>query len=484
MEETQKITPRSQDYSEWYLDVIREADLAEPAKVVKGCMVIKPHGYAIWEKIQAQLDRMFKAQEVQNAYFPLFIPMSFLQKEAEHVEGFSPELAVVTHGGGEKLEEPYVVRPTSETIIGHFFAKWIKSHADLPLLINQWANVVRWELRTRMFLRTTEFLWQEGHTAHATHEDAMAFARRILDLYAEFAEGWMAMPVVKGIKTTSEKFAGAATSMSIEAMMQDGKALQSGTSHDLGQNFGKAFGIQFQNDRGESEFVWQTSWGVSTRLVGGLIMTHSDDNGLVLPPRLAPIQAVIVPIYKKEEERALVVETCARLKDRLAAAGVAVRLDDRQGKRPGDKFYEWERKGVPLRLEIGPRDLDKGHVSAKERVDAERSFIPFDRIEDEVRSKLDRFQSHLFEKALALRKANTLVLDQWKDFLEAFKDGESRFVLAHWDGTAETEALIKEETKVTIRCVPLPGQGFDSEPGACIRTGRPSKQRVLFAKSY
>jgi len=484
MSDIKRITPREEDYSQWYLDIVREGDLAEPARVVKGCMVIKPHGYAIWEKTRDALDRMFKDTGHQNAYFPLFIPMSFLKKEARHVEGFSPELAVVTHGGGEELEEPYVVRPTSETIIGHFFAKWIRSHADLPLLINQWANVVRWELRTRMFLRTTEFLWQEGHTAHSTHEDAYAETERMLDIYATFAEKWMAMPVFRTVKTESEKFAGAETSMSIEAMMQDGKALQAGTSHDLGQNFGRAFDVTFQNEKGESEYVWQTSWGVSTRLIGGLIMTHSDDNGLVLPPKLAPVQVVLVPIYRKEKERAAVLEKCTAIHDALKKSGVSIRLDDRPGKRPGDKFYEWERKGVPVRLELGPRDMEKGHVSAKQRTEGERIFIKMDQIETEVPRLLEAFQEHLYSRALKFREENTLHVDTWDDFRNVFADGKSKFVWAHWDGTAATEAAIKEETKATIRGIPMPGHGPEPEPGKCIKTGAESGRRVLFAKAY
>src|SRR5262245_30135330 len=385
-----KITPRGEDYPQWYQDVIREADLAEPAKVVKGCMVIKPHGYAVWEKIQRDLDARFKATGHQNAYFPLLVPQSFMTREAEHVEGFAPELAVVTHAGGEQLEEPYVIRPTSETIIGHFFGKWISSHRDLPLLINQWANVMRWELRTRLFLRTTEFLWQEGHTAHASHDEALEEVKRMLDVYGDFAEQMMAMPVVAGIKTQSEKFAGAVESYCIEAFMQDGKSLQAGTSHDLGQNFGKAFDVKFQNEAGVLDWVWQTSWGVSTRLVGGLAMTHSDDAGLVLPPRMSPVHAAIIPIYKNPEERTRVLAAAERIQKTLGAIDIApegaryrdlleVRIDDRD-LRPGAKFYHWERRGVPMRIELGPKDLDKGQVCVKMRVDGAagtgKQFIP------------------------------------------------------------------------------------------------------------
>ncbi|MEZ4385826.1 MAG: proline--tRNA ligase [Nannocystaceae bacterium] len=493
-----KITPRAEDYPQWYQDVIREAELAEPAKVVKGCMVIKPHGYAIWEKIQRDLDARFKATGHRNAYFPVLIPQSFITKEAEHVEGFAPELAVVTHAGGEALEEPYVVRPTSETIIGHYFAKWISSYRDLPLLINQWANVMRWEKRTRMFLRTTEFLWQEGHTAHATHEDAGAEVERMLNVYGDFAEEVMAMPVVRGIKTDSEKFAGALTSMCIEAMMQDGKALQAGTSHDLGQNFGRAFDVQFQGEDGKLDYVWQTSWGVSTRLIGGLIMTHSDDAGLVLPPRLAPIHAVIVPIFRKAHEREAVMEAATRIKATLEAIDIApersryrdfveVVIDDRP-LRPGAKFYEWERRGVPVRVEIGPKDLAKGQVCVRMRVDTAagsgKEFLAEDEFLAGFRQRLDTFQTELCRIARERMQAQMVTLDTWDEFLAAFAGDQSTFAWCHWDGTAETEAAIKEQTKATIRCVPLAGQGPDPEPGTCIFSGRPSARRVLIAKAY
>jgi prolyl-tRNA synthetase len=485
-EEKGKITPQSEDFPQWYQDVVREGDLAEVAKVVKGCMVIKPHGYAIWEKIQAQLDRQFKATGHKNAYFPLLIPMSFITREAEHVEGFSPELAVVTHAGGKPLEkgEEYVIRPTSETIIGHFFARWIDSYRDLPLLINQWANVMRWELHTRLFLRTTEFLWQEGHTAHATHEEAMEEVFRILHLYGDFADDVMGLSVIRGRKSDSEKFAGAEASYCIEAMMRDGKALQAGTSHDLGQNFGKAFDVMFQNEQGQRDYVWQTSWGVSTRLIGGLIMTHSDDTGLVLPPRLAPVQAVIVPIFRKAHERQSVLEVATKLRDDILGAGVQVELDDREGKRPGDKFFEWERKGVPIRIELGPRDIASGQVMTRLRISEGKEKMPLDTLAQDLPGVLDTFQQSLLARARAWREENTVILDTWDDFVDLFKDGGSKFAWCHWDGTAETEALIKEETKATIRCIPLEGYGPEPEPGSCIRSGKPSEQRVLYAKAY
>ncbi len=485
-EEKGKITTQAEDFPQWYQDVVREGDLAEAAKVVKGCMVIKPHGYAIWEKIQAGLDRRFKETGHKNAYFPLLIPMGFLNKEAQHVEGFAPEVAVVTHAGGKALPEgeQYAIRPTSETIIGHFFAKWIDSYRDLPLLINQWANVMRWEVHTRLFLRTTEFLWQEGHTAHADHDEASEEVLRILDLYGDFAHNVMAMPVIRGIKTESEKFAGAVQTMSIEAMMRDGKALQAGTSHDLGQNFGKAFDVKFQNEEGREDFVWQTSWGVSTRLIGGLIMTHSDDTGLILPPKLAPVQAVIVPIFRKAHEKEKVLPAAAGLRDELKSAGVAVELDDREGKRPGEKYYEWERKGVPIRIELGPRDIESGEAMTKLRIADGKVKMPIATLAQDLGGVLDGFQDFLLERAVKFREDNTVTIDSWGDFTDVFKDGESRFAWCHWDGTAQTETAIKEETKVTIRCIPLEGQGPDSEPGKCIKTGKPSKRRVLFARAY
>lgn len=496
-----RITPRAKDYAQWYQDVIREAQLAEPAEVVKGCMVIRPHGYAIWEKMQADLDRRFKATGHQNAYFPLLIPLSFLAKEAQHVKGFAMECAVVTHAGlkavdgklelkGE-LEEPYVVRPTSETIIGHFFAKWIDSWRDLPLLLNQWANVMRWELRTRLFLRTSEFLWQEGHTAHATHEESLAEVRRMLDVYRDFAQDVMAMPVIQGIKTANERFAGAIETLCIEAIMQDGKSLQAGTSHDLGQNFGRAFNVMFQAQSGEREYVWQTSWGASTRLVGALVMTHSDDEGLVLPPKLAPIHVVIVPIWKNDEEKARVLEAARRVAQELTNDGLAVRVDDRDGLKPGAKYYEWERKGVPVRVEIGPRDLDAGTVMIKRRIapagpdgKPKKEILRMEGLGVSIGKVLDEFQSFLYERAKAFREANTTSVDSWAEFEKVFEGPASKFVWAHWDGTTETELAIKDATKATIRCTPLPGQGPEPKPGQCVKTGKPSAQRVLFSKNY
>jgi prolyl-tRNA synthetase len=486
-----RITPRSEDYAQWYQDVIAQAQLAEPANVVKGCMVIRPHGYAVWEAIQSDLDRRFKATGHKNACFPLLIPMSFIQKEAEHVEGFAPELAVVTHAGGKELEEAYVIRPTSETIIGHFFSKWIDSHRDLPLLINQWANVMRWELRTRMFLRTGEFLWQEGHTAHATHEEAQEEVQRMLDVYRDHMWDVLAVPVIRGVKSANERFAGALETRTVEGMMQDGKALQCGTSHDLGQNFGKAFDVMFQNAQGEREYVWQTSWGVSTRLIGALIMSHSDDDGLVLPPRVAPIHVVIVPIYRKDEERAAVLEAADKIAQDLRDDGLFVEVDKRDGMKPGAKYFEWERKGVPMRLELGPRDLEQRAVMCKMRISETdergkpvKELLSWDDLGVEVGKRLDAFQKFLLDRALAFRKANEVEVDTWEEFEAVFADGGSKFVWAHWDGTTETELAIKEATKATLRCVPLASEGYDASPGTCIKTGKPSAQRVLFAKNY
>ena len=454
-------------------------------------MVIRPHGFAIWEKMQADLDRRFKETGHKNAAFPLLIPMSFIQKEAEHVEGFAPELAVVTHAGGKELEESYCIRPTSETIIGHFFSKWIDSWRDLPMLINQWANVMRWELRTRLFLRTGEFFWQEGHTAHATHEEAHEEVVRMLNTYRDFAHEVMAVPMIRGIKTEHERFAGAIETNTIEAMMQDGKALQSGTSHDLAQNFGKAFDVMFQNKEGQREHVWQTSWGASTRLVGAVIMTHSDDDGLVLPPKLAPIHVAIVPIYRKDEERTAVMDAAYKIAADLRNDGLTVEVDDREGLKPGAKYYDWERKGVPLRLEIGPRDLQDQAVMAKvriaeadERGRPKKVKLPMQDLGVHVGKALDDFQQFLFDRALAFREEKTRTVDTWDDFVDCFKDGESHFVWAHWDGTTETELKIKEETKATIRCLPWEGDGPGPEDGKCIKTGKPSKQRALFAKAY
>ncbi len=487
------ITPRAEDYSQWYQDVIAQAELAEPAGVVRGCMVIRPHGFAIWEAMQADLDRRFKETGHKNACFPLLIPMSFLEKEAEHVEGFAPELAVVTHAGGKELEEPYCIRPTSETIIGHFFSKWIDSHRDLPLLINQWGNVMRWELRTRLFLRTGEFLWQEGHTAHATHEDAKEEVLRMLDVYRDFAHEVMAMPVIRGIKTANERFAGALETRTVEALMQDGKALQSGTSHDLGQNFGKAFNVMFQNENKEREYVWQTSWGLSTRMVGALIMSHSDDGGLVLPPRLAPIHVVVVPIFKKDDEKAAVLEAANRIADELRSDGLQVELDDREGMKPGAKYFEWERKGVPVRIEIGPRDLEEQSVMTKVRVSEldergkpKKEKLPMEDLGISIGKQLDDFQASLFDAAKKRLDESITFVDTWDEFRDVFADQSSRFVYAHWDGTTETELAIKDETKATIRCLPYesdaPAEAF--QPGECVKSGKPSAQRVLYAKAY
>lgn len=487
----QAITPRSKDYSQWYQDVIARGELAEAAGVVRGCMVIRPHGWAIWEKLQADLDGRFKATGHKNAAFPMLIPMSFLQKEAEHVEGFAPELAVVTRAGGKELEEPYAIRPTSETIIGHFFSKWIDSHRDLPLLINQWANVMRWEMRTRIFLRTGEFYWQEGHTAHATHDEAKEEVVRMLDVYRDCCHEVMALPVIRGIKTANERFAGAVETRTIEGMMQDGKALQCGTSHDLGQNFGKAFDVMFQNAEGQREYVWQTSWGVSTRLIGALIMAHSDDDGLVLPPRLAPIHVVIVPIYRKDDERAKVLEAADKIAAELRADGLTVEVDAREGIKPGAKYYHWEQRGVPIRLEIGPRDLENQAVMAKMRIAEQdekgrpqKESLAWQDLGVEIGKRLDAFQNKLYVDALARRKANEVFIDSWDDFTDVFREGESSFVWAHWDGTTETELAIKDATKATIRCIPYAEDGPAAEPGTCVKTGQPSAQRVLFSKNY
>jgi prolyl-tRNA synthetase len=459
-------------------------------------MVVRPHGWAIWERVQSELDQRFKATGHQNAAFPLLIPLSFLQKEAQHAEGFAMECAVVTHAGlkavdgkiqlKSELEEPYVVRPTSETIIGHFFAKWIDSYRDLPLLLNQWCSVMRWELRTRLFLRTAEFWWQEGHTAHASHEDALEEVHRMLDVYRDVYESVLAIPVIKGAKTANEKFAGALTTFCVEALMQDGKALQGATSHDLGQNFGKAFNVTFQNREGVRDHVWQTSWGCTTRTIGALIMVHSDDNGLVLPPRVAPIHVAVVPIWKSDVERVQVLEASSKLAAELREDGLVVKLDDRDDKRPGEKYYEWERKGVPVRLEVGPRDVASGSAMAKTRIaDAKAKVkVPFEGIGVAVGKMLDEMQRELFTRALAFREANTVTVDSWKDFEAVFADQGSKFVYAHWDGTTETELAIKEATKATIRCIPIDGPAAALEAGKCIKTGKPSARRVLFAKNY
>jgi prolyl-tRNA synthetase len=475
------ITPRSQDFAAWYQDVVLQGDLAEPAEIVKGCMVIKANGYAVWELLQRELDTRFKATGHQNVYFPLLIPQSFLHREAEHVEGFSPELAVVTIAGGKELEEPYVIRPTSETIIGHFFAKWIQSWRDLPMLVNQWANVVRWELRTRLFLRTTEFLWQEGHTAHATHEEALEEVLRILRVYAEVAENVMAMPVIQGVKSRAEKFAGALRSYSIEAMMQNGLALQAGTSHDLGQNFGKAFDVKFQNKEGQLDFVWQTSWGVSTRLIGGLIMSHSDDKGLVLPPKLAPVKTVLVPIYRKDEERSKVLEAAHRI-----AADVGAKVDDREGQTPGAKFFHWERRGVPAVLELGPRDLAAGSIVLKRRDTGAKQPVAQTDLAAALPRALDAMQNDLYRAAKDRLKANTVPANSMQEVESILADvtaekGGGKFVMAHLKDDAACDARLKE-FKATVRNIPLEDEC--DGPGRCIVTGEPVDRRVVIAKAY
>ena len=494
--ELKDLTKRADNYSQWYNDLVVKADLAEQS-AVRGCMVIKPYGYAIWEKMQRQLDDMFKATGHVNAYFPLLIPKSFLSREAEHVEGFAKECAVVTHyrlknaadGSGvvvdpsAKLEEELIIRPTSETIIWNTYKNWIQSYRDLPILCNQWANVFRWEMRTRLFLRTAEFLWQEGHTAHATREEAETEARRMLDVYADFAENFMAVPVVKGVKSANERFAGALDTYTIEAMMQDGKALQSGTSHFLGQNFAKAFDVQFINKNNELEYVWATSWGVSTRLMGALIMTHSDDNGLVLPPKLAPIQVVIIPIYKNAEQLQAIDAKANEIADKLRTMGISVKYDNADNKRPGFKFADYELKGVPVRLVMGGRDLENGTVEVMRRDTLEKETMSVENIEQVVKTLLDEIQANIFQKALKYRQEHTITVDSYDEFKEKIEEGG--FILAHWDGTTETEEKIKEETKATIRCIPfdsfVPG---DKEPGKCMVTGKPSACRVIFARSY
>lgn len=475
------ITPRKQDFATWYQDVVLQGDMAEPAEIVKGCMVIKANGFAVWELLQRELDTRFKATGHQNMYFPLLIPESFLHKEAEHVEGFSPELAVVTLAGGKQLDEPYVIRPTSETIIGHFFGKWIKSWRDLPLLVNQWANVIRWELRTRMFLRTAEFLWQEGHTAHSNHDEAVEEVRRMLDVYADVAENVMAMPVIKGIKSQAEKFAGALQSYSIEAMMQNGFALQAGTSHDLGQNFGKAFGVQFQNKAGQLDYVWQTSWGASTRLIGGLIMSHSDDKGLVLPPKLAPVKAVVIPIYRKDDERANVLEAAHRI-----AKEVGAKVDDREGLTPGAKFFYWERRGVPAVLEIGPRDLASGSVVLKPRASGEKRSVPIAEVAEKLGQLLEDMQTSLFRAAQQRMKANTVLANSIEEVESILNDvtaekGGGKFVMAHLKDDPRCDQRVKA-FKATVRCVPLVDE-YDG-PGKCIVTGEPVDRRAVIAKAY
>jgi prolyl-tRNA synthetase len=487
------LTNRDENYSQWYNDLVIKADLAENS-AVRGCMVIKPYGYAIWEKIQAELDRLFKATGHVNAYFPLFIPKSFFSKEAAHVEGFAKECAVVTHyrlkndenGKGvvvdpsAKLEEELIIRPTSETIIWHSYTHWIQSYRDLPILINQWANVVRWEMRTRLFLRTTEFLWQEGHTAHATREEALEEAEKMINVYAGFAENSMALPVIKGYKSENERFAGALDTYAIEALMQDGKALQAGTSHFLGQNFAKAFDVQFTDRTGKLDYVWATSWGVSTRLMGAIIMGHADNHGLVLPPKLAPIQVVIIPIYKNEEQLAALSETAGKIKTGLEALGVSVKYDDRDNNKPGWKFADYELKGVPVRLALGPRDLENLTIEVARRDNLTKETIPIEKIYEHIPILLDDIQKNIYNKALSFRKENTFYVDSWDEFIKVL-DNPGGFILAHWDGTVETEEKIKEETKATIRCIP-----FDSpeEQGKCVYSGKPSNRRVLFARSY
>lgn len=490
--ELKELTPRSESYTQWYQDLVIKADLAENS-AVRGCMVIKPYGYAIWEKMQRQLDDMFKETGHVNAYFPLFIPKSFLSREAEHVEGFAKECAVVTHyrlktnPNGEgvvvdpeaKLEEELIVRPTSETIIWNTYKNWIQSHRDLPILCNQWANVVRWEMRTRLFLRTAEFLWQEGHTAHATKEEAEEEARRMLEVYATFAEDFMAMPVVKGVKSANERFAGAIDTYTIEALMQDGKALQSGTSHFLGQNFAKAFNVTFADKEGNRNFVWATSWGVSTRLMGALIMSHSDDNGLVLPPKLAPYQVVIIPIYRNEEQLAQINAKVEQITTALRAKNISVKYDNSDNKKPGWKFSEYELKGVPVRLALGARDLENNTVEVARRDTLTKETLPLDGIENAIANLLDDIQKNIYQKALDYRETHTVKVDTYDEFKKQIEEGG--FILAHWDGTPETEERIKAETKATIRCIPIHG---DKTPGVCMVTGKPSAQRVLFARAY
>ena len=485
---------RSENYSEWYNELVVRADLAENSSV-RGCMVIKPYGYAIWEKMQSALDNMFKATGHQNAYFPLFIPKSFFEKEAEHVEGFAKECAVVTHhrltpkkdgtAGLEpdpdaKLEEELIVRPTSETIIWDTYKRWIKSYRDLPILCNQWANVVRWEMRTRMFLRTAEFLWQEGHTAHATREEAEAEAKKMLNVYADFAEKFMAVPVIKGVKSPNERFAGAVDTYCIEAMMQDGKALQAGTSHFLGQNFAKAFDVKLLSKENKLEYVWATSWGVSTRLMGALIMTHSDDEGLVLPPALAPIQVVIIPIFKTEEECEKINQQAERIKTTLEQQGISVRYDDRREYKPGWKFHEYEFKGVPLRITIGARDLAEGKCEIARRDTMNKELVDIATVTELVKPTLDDIQSNLYNRALQYRLDNTRKADTWEEFVDILEH-KGGFISAHWDGTVETEEKIKELTKATIRCIPFDNE---KEEGRCVYSGKPSSQRVIFAKAY
>ncbi|NVO02085.1 MAG: proline--tRNA ligase [Bacteroidetes bacterium] len=489
----QDFSTREENYSQWYNDIVIKADLAENS-AVRGCMVIKPYGYAIWEKMQAVLDKMFKDTGHSNAYFPLFIPKSFFSKEASHVEGFAKECAIVTHyrlknspdGKGvivdetAKLEEELIVRPTSETIIWDTYRNWVQSYRDLPILVNQWANVVRWEMRTRLFLRTAEFLWQEGHTAHSTQNEAIAETEQMLKVYADFVENWMALPVLQGIKSANERFAGAVETYCIESLMQDGKALQAGTSHFLGQNFAKAFDVKFTNKEGKQDYVWATSWGVSTRLIGALIMAHSDDKGLVLPPKLAPFQVVIVPIYKKDEQLAEVSVKALEIKKALEAIGISVKYDNRDTQKPGWKFAEYEFKGVPVRLALGPRDIEEGTVEVARRDTLEKKTYSQENIAETIKNLLEDIQKNLFDKAYKFREDSTTKVDNWEEF-KSVLNNKGGFVLAHWDGTSETEQKIKEETKATIRCIPL---NNPLEDGKCVFSGKPSIQRVVFAKSY
>ena len=475
----EKITPMSEDFNEWYTDIIQQAQLADYSPV-KGTMVIRPYGYSLWEGVQAYLDKKFKETGHENAYFPLFIPNSFIQKEAEHVEGFSPELATVTHAGGKELEEPLVVRPTSETIINHMFAKWIKSHRDLPMLINQWANVVRWEMRTRLFLRTSEFLWQEGHTAHSTEEEALEETKQMVNVYAKFAKDFMAMPVVVGTKSESERFAGAIETYCIEALMQDGKALQAGTSHFLGQNFAKAFDVKFTTKEGKQEYVWATSWGVSTRLMGALIMTHSDDSGLVLPPKLAPYQVVIVPIYKGDKQLQQISKKALKIKKDLEEIGISVKYDDRDTHKPGWKFSEYEMKGVPIRIVIGPKDIKNNTVEIARRDELKKEIVNENNLEKVIENMLVDIQNNLFEKAKKFRDKNTKTANSYEEFKKIIKN-DNGFVYAHWDGSEETEEKIKNDTKATIRCIPIDNNG---ERGKCIVTGKDSERMVVFGKAY
>ncbi len=489
-----ELTTRAQDYSQWYNDLVLKGSLADYS-AVRGCMVIKPYGYALWENMQAALDKMFKDTGHENAYFPLFVPKSLFEAEEKNAEGFAKECAIVTHyrlktdpnNKGKlmvdpeaKLEEELIVRPTSEAIIWNTYKTWIQSYRDLPILVNQWANVVRWEMRTRLFLRTAEFLWQEGHTAHATKEEAIAETVKMLEVYADFAENWMAMPVIKGVKTESERFAGAEDTYCIEALMQDGKALQAGTSHFLGQNFAKAFDVKFSDKNNTQEYVWATSWGVSTRLIGGLVMTHSDDEGLVLPPRIAPVQVVIVPIFKGDEQKAMIDEKMALVVASFKAAGIRVKYDNTDNNRPGWKFAEYELKGVPIRIAVGPRDLENNQVELARRDTKEKTAISLDVLTETVAALLLEIQSNLLQRATKYRDDHITSVDSWDEFINVL-DNKTGFVLAHWDGTAETEEKIKDQTKATIRCIPLDNP---LEVGKCILTGNPSKQRVLFARAY